>query len=229
MEKEKHDKPLHAEQRTARFSKILRRLPRPGKRERYTDRLYSSPCKNHKLSTNQRQQVGPLKSSGISPRAFFIYLAISLSRMFLIRHVYFSSVSSVINGLFWSLTTLTFAAWRMEARGVSWSELELRRPMSMKTSVVATLSILGLSIGSIVAFQILNHHFQTGLASDASNESTVRKFGNLKNNWLLFFSIIPAIWLESCLEEMLVRGFLMNWIERMFSGGLFATVVAVVL
>ncbi|MGI9440941.1 MAG: hypothetical protein ACR2N1_00665 [Rubripirellula sp.] len=99
----------------------------------------------------------------------------------------------------------------------------------MKTSVVATLSILGLSIGSIVAFQILNHHFQTGLASDASNESTVRKFGNLKNNWLLFFSIIPAIWLESCLEEMLVRGFLMNWIERMFSGGLFATVVAVVL
>ena len=173
--------------------------------------------------------MGPLKPSGISPRELFIDLAIYLSLMFLIRYVYFSSVNFIINGLFWSLTTLSFAAWRMKARGVSWSELGLRKPTSMKITVVATLSILGLAIGSIVAFQILNHHFQIGLASDTSNESAVRKFGNLKNNWLLFLSIIPAIWLESCLEEMLDRGFLMNWIERMFSGGLFATVLAVVL
>ena len=58
---------------------------------------------------------------------------------------------------------------------------------------------------------------QPGIAPDTSNESAVHKFGDLKGNWTLFFSIIPLIWLESLLEEVLDRGFLMNWIERMFS------------
>jgi hypothetical protein len=173
--------------------------------------------------------VGPLTSGGASPGAFFIDLAIYLSVMFLIRQVYFSSVGFIINGLFWSLTTLVVATWRMKARGISWSDLGLRKPTSMKTTVIATLSIFGLAIGSIIVFQVLKDQFQSGLAPDTSNEIAVNKFGDLKNNWLLFLSIIPLIWLESCLEEMLDRGFLMNWIERMFSGGLFATVLAVVL
>lgn len=173
--------------------------------------------------------MSPLTSGETSPSAFFIDLAIYLPLMFLIREVTFSSVSFIINGLFWSLTTLAFATWRMKARGISWSDLGLRKPTSMKRTVVATLSIFGLAIGSIIVFQVWKDQIQPGLAPDTSNESAVNKFGDLKNNWLLFLSIIPAIWLESCFEEMLDRGFLMNWIERMFSGGLFATVLAVVL
>jgi membrane protease YdiL (CAAX protease family) len=34
---------------------------------------------------------------------------------------------------------------------------------------------------------------------------------------------------ESMLEELLDRGFLMNWIERLFSSTTFATIIAVVL
>lgn len=39
---------------------------------------------------------------------------------------------------------------------------------------------------------------------------------------------MPFVWLESLLEEVLDRGFLMNWIERMLSNTLFATVFAVI-
>lgn len=149
--------------------------------------------------------------------------------MFLIRQIYLPSAGFMANGLFWSLTTLALASWRMKAKGISWSDLGLRKPASLKTTALATLSILGLAIGSMIVFQILKDQFHPGLAADASNESAVSKFGDLKNNWILFFSIIPVIWLESSLEEMLDRGFLINWIERMFSGGHFATVLAVVL
>ena len=67
------------------------------------------------------------------------------------------------------------------------------------------------------------------LAPDTSSESAVSKFGDLKGNWPHFFLIIPFIWIESMLEELLDRGFLMNWIERLFSATSFATVIAVVL
>lgn len=78
-------------------------------------------------------------------------------------------------------------------------------------------------------FEVLKDQLHAGLAPDTSNESAVSKFGDLEGNWPLFFSILPLIWLESCLEEILDRGFLMNWIERMFSGTHLATVMAVVL
>ena len=149
--------------------------------------------------------------------------------MFLIRQFYFPALGFLINGLFWSLTTLAFAMWRMKARGVSWSDLGLRQPKSVKTAVLATLATLGLAIGFTIVFQIVGDQIELGLAPDTSDESAVSKFGDLQNNWLLFLSIMPLVWLESCLEELLDRGFLINWIERTLAGGLFATVVAVIL
>ena len=53
--------------------------------------------------------------------------------------------------------------------------------------------------------------------------------GDLKGNGWLFFSLLPIFWLESLLEELLDRGFLMNWLEKMFSSTRLATILAVVL
>ena len=161
--------------------------------------------------------------------AFFVDLALYLSVMFLIREVYFPSVGFMANGLFWSLTTLVVATWRMRARGVTWAELGLYRPEHMKRVVIATVSIIGMAIASIVIFEMVKDGLSLDLSPDTSNESAASKFGDLKDNWSLFFSIIPLIWLESFLEEVLDRGFLMNWIERMFSSTLVATVLAVIL
>ncbi|WP_390886598.1 CPBP family intramembrane glutamic endopeptidase [Lacinutrix neustonica] len=45
---------------------------------------------------------------------------------------------------------------------------------------------------------------------------------------MLFFTIIPMVLMESFLEELLDRGFLMNWFEKLFSKTSFATVLAVI-
>jgi uncharacterized protein len=163
------------------------------------------------------------------PLAFLVDLALYLSVMFLIREVYFSSFGFMANGLFWSLTTLVVATWRMRARGVTWAELGLRKPERIDRAVIGTVSILVMAIASIIIFQVLKDSLSLELSPDTSNESAAGKFGDLKDNWGLFFSIIPLIWLESLLEEVLDRGFLMNWIERMFSSTLTATVLAVIL
>ena len=172
--------------------------------------------------------MDPSHSSEARFGAFLVDLVLYLSLMFLIREVYFPSVGFILNGLFWSLTTLAFATWRMRTRGITWADLGLCRPKNIKTAVIAIPSILGLAIMSIVVFQIINEQLQSGIPPDTSNESAVHKFGNLKD-WASFFAIIPLIWLESFLEEVLDRGFLMNWIERILSSTVFATVLAVVL
>ena len=161
--------------------------------------------------------------------AYFVDLALYLSVMFAIREVYFSSLGFMANGLFWSLTTLVVATWRMKARGVTWSELGLCKPEDIKRVAMATVAILGMAITSIVIFEMLKDWLLWDLSPDTSNESAASRFGDLEDNWSLFFAIIPLIWLESFLEEVLDRGFLLNWIERMFSSTLLATVLAVIL
>jgi len=162
------------------------------------------------------------------PQAFFVDLVIYLSAMFLVREVYFSEIGFIANGLLWSATTLAVASWRMKARGVSWKDLGLCRPKNYRVALIATVSILGLAVFSIVLFQVMNNQLAFGVAPDTSGESAVSKFGDLSGNWILFLTIIPFIWLESLLEEILDRGFLLNWIERMLSNSLFATIFAVI-
>ncbi len=172
------------------------------------------------LALTQKDRAGP--------QALLIDLALYLTVMFMVREVYFSEVPFLANGLFWSLTTLLVATWRMRARGVTWTDLGLRRPQNLKVTLLATGCILGLAVGSIIVFQMLKDAIPLGLAPDTSNESAASKFGDLQGNWPLFLMIIPFVWLQSALEEMLDRGFLMSWIERLFPAGMFATVFAVI-
>ncbi len=162
------------------------------------------------------------------PWGFVVDLIIYLSVMFLVRELYFSTIGFVANGLLWSFTTLAVATWRMKARGVSWTELGLRKPENYKVALIATVSILVLAGASIVLFQVMQDHLALGLAVDDSGERAVAKFGDLQGNWTLLLAIIPFVWLESLLEEVLDRGFLMNWIERTLSNTRLATVVAVI-
>lgn len=178
---------------------------------------------------NDRNQSQSSISHKVGAGAFFIDLVIYLSVIFLVREIYFQSLGFLANGLFWSFSGLAVASWRMRARGVTWAELGLCKPAHFKKLAIATAITLGMAIGSIIIFEILKDQFAWNLSPDTSNETAVSKFGYLKNNWVLFFSIIPVIWLESFLEEILDRGFMMNWIERMFSSTLFATILAVVL
>lgn len=164
-----------------------------------------------------------------SYKGFLIDLVIYISIMFLIREIYIPKVGFIANGLFWSFTTLVIAMWRMKVRNVTWKELGLRKPGNFGKVLGVSALILATTMISLIAFNILIDHLPFSLAPDTSSESAVSKFGNLKGNWSHFFLIIPFILLESMLEELLDRGFLMNWIERLFSSTTFATVIAVIL
>lgn len=162
-------------------------------------------------------------------KGFLIDLVIYLSVMFLVREIYMPKIGFLVNGLFWSFTTLAVATWRMRVRGVTWKDLGLSKPKSIgKTLGIAGLIFVAVLI-SIITFNIIKDHLPFSLAADTSAESAPAKFGNLKGNWLLFFSIMPMVLLESFLEELLDRGFLINWFERLFSMTSFATVIAVLL
>ena len=162
-------------------------------------------------------------------KGFLLDLIIYISVMFLIREIYFPKVGFIINGLFWSLSTLVIATWRMRARHISWKDIGLKRPESFKKTILISVGILIATIVSIMLFHITKDYLPFPLEDNNYSENSASKFGNLKGNWLLFFAIIPGVLLESALEELLDRGFLINWIERVFSSTTFATVIAVVL
>ena len=165
----------------------------------------------------------------ISYRGFLFDLIIYIAVMFLIREIYFKQVGFIVNGLFWSFSTLDFATWRMKARGISWKDLGLRKPESIKITLLVSIGILIAIPISIMLFQLIKDLLPFLTESETSLEGTVSKFGDLKGNWLLFFSIIPLVLIESFLEELLDRGFLMNWFEKLFSKTSIATILAVLL
>jgi hypothetical protein len=165
----------------------------------------------------------------INHKGFLFDLFIYISVMFLIREIYFPSVGFIVNGLFWSLTTLIIATWRMKVRNVTWKDLGFRKPESFKKTALVTIGILIAIVISIMAFEMIKDYLPFLVEQKNYSENSASKFGNLKGNWLLFFTIIPAVLLESMLEELLDRGFLINWFEKLFSKTTIATILAVVL
>ncbi len=162
-------------------------------------------------------------------KGFLIDLLIYLSIMFLVREINIPRVGFITNGLFWSFTTLIVASWRMKVREVSWKDLGLRKPDNLWNTLGVTTLILVTIIITIVIFEVFKDQIFSSSSIDSTQENPIGKFGDLKGNWPHFFSIIFFVWVESFLEELLDRGFLMNWLERLFSMTSFATVLAVFL
>ncbi|TQV77354.1 CPBP family intramembrane metalloprotease [Aliikangiella marina] len=162
-----------------------------------------------------------------SPSRFLFDILIYIAVMFSIREIYFAELHFLANGLFWSTITLVVATWRMKVRGVTWKDLGLCRPKNYKMAALATILIPIASIAFIIAFKAFQGLLGLEVQEDNSNEAAVSKFGDLYGNWLLFFTIIPFVWIQSALEEMLDRGFLIVWFEKIFSSTVFATILAV--
>ena len=165
----------------------------------------------------------------VNHKGIFFDLILYISVMFLIREVYLSDLGFIINGLFWSFTTLIIASWRMKVRNVTWKDLGLRKPESLKKTLFVTIGILIAIVLTIMVFEMIKDSLPFSLEQKNYSENSASKFGNLKGNWLLFFTIMPAVLLESMLEELLDRGFLINWFEKLFSKTKIATILAVIL
>ncbi len=171
----------------------------------------------------------PSISKPTNYKGFLIDLFIYIAVMFLVREIWIPKVGFITNGLFWSFSTLIIATWRMRVKGVSWKDLGLKKPTNLWETLGVSVIIFVSIIVSIIIFEIVKDNFFLDITPDTSSEGAVSKFGNLKGNWGHFFLIIPFILLESMLEELLDRGFLMNWIEQIFSKTTLATLIAVLL
>ncbi|NER15267.1 CPBP family intramembrane metalloprotease [Leptobacterium flavescens] len=184
------------------------------------------------MSSENKQVSGDITKE-TNYKGFLLDLVIYLPIMFLIREVSIPNTSFIVTGLFWSFTTLAVASWRMKVRNISWKELGLRRPQNFKKTLLVAGLILVTTIICLLAFNIIKDQlpfFADQISEpEASTKPEGSKFGNLKGNWGLFFAIMPMVLIESCLEELLDRGFLINWFEKVFSKTSFATLIAVVL
>ncbi len=172
---------------------------------------------------NQLTQTSP------NYKNFLFDLLIYFSVMFLIREIYIEKLGFIVNGLFWSLSTLAIAMWRMKVRNVSWYDLGLKKPKSLKKTIFITAGILIAVVGSMIAFELFKDALPFSIPEKNYGESSASKFGELKGNWILFFTIMPGVLLESTLEELLDRGFLIHWFEKVFSKTNIATFLAVIL
>ena len=162
-------------------------------------------------------------------KGFLIDLVIYLAVMFLVREVYFETFNFIANGIMWSFTTLFVAMWRMKVRKITWNDLGLRKPKNLLKTLLVTVGILiAIPIG-IIIFQKIQEILPFSLAPDMSSENATSKFGALKDNWPHFFMIIPFILIQSALEELLDRGFLISWLERALNQTTLATIIAVLL
>ena len=133
-------------------------------------------------------------------KGFLFDIALYIAVMFLIREVYFPKLHFIANGLMWSLSTLIVATWRMKARNLTWKDLGLRKPENLLITFFVTAGILAAIPLFIIIFKIIHGFLPFTLAPDMSSENAVLNFGDLKNNWVRFFTIIPFVLLQSALE-----------------------------
>jgi CAAX protease family protein len=181
------------------------------------------------MNLTKAKSAKHLNSETINHKGFLLDIIIYISVMFLIREVYFKEFNFLVNGLFWSFSTLIIATWRMKVRNISWKDLGLRKPENIKKTLLVSIGILIATVLSIVLFNIIKDSLPFLTEQEVSGENSSSKFGELKGNWLLFFTIMPMVLVESFLEELLDRGFLMNWLEKLFSKTSLATIIAVLL
>ena len=170
-----------------------------------------------------------LTSKQINCRGFLFDILLYIAVMFLIREVYFSQLPFIANGLLWSFSTLIIALWRMKVRNITWKDIGLRKPENLFKTLLVTIGILITIPIAIIIFKQIQDLLPLNLSPDTSSQDAASKFGDLKGSWFHFFAIIPFILLQSTLEELLDRGFLINWFESLFSKTSFATSIAVLL
>ena len=199
-----------------------------GKRDRFCIRgepafaAHPQPCPMTAAASDEA-------SSPYSALGHTADLALYLSIMFGVRFLHAPGLSSLVNGLLWSVTTLGVATWRMRARGVRWADLGLCRPESWRRVAMVTSLILVAVPATIIPFEIAKEILPFQIPPDLSDEAAVSRFGDLRGNWPLFASIIVLVWAQSMLEELLDRGFLITWFERALSSRWFAVGIAVLL
>ena len=165
------------------------------------------------------------KESQIS---YLIDLTVYIAIMFLIRETSIPNTHYLVTGFLYSGTTLITATWLMKRRGITWKNIGLRRPKSIPKTFLRAGIIFITIIATLLIFNLIQDTFVVVKESDEAVKGTITGYSLRNGDYGYVFSIIGFVWLQSALEELLERGFLITWVEGLFSNVKFKTAIAIV-
>jgi len=163
------------------------------------------------------------------PKGYLFELVIYISIMFLIRETSIPNTHYLVTGFLYSGTTLLVATLFMKRRGITWKSIGLRKPKNIpKTFLIAGIVVI-IIIAMLLIFNLIQDSFSFVKESSEAVKGTGTGQTLSNGNYGYVFSVILFVWLQSALEELLERGFLITWVEGVFSNLKLKTVFAIII
>lgn len=162
------------------------------------------------------------------PTHFLFDLVLYISIMFLIRETSIPNTHYLVTGFLYSITTLVVATWQMRKRGVTWKSIGLRKPNNIpKTFLKAGVIFISI-IATLLIYNLIQNVFS--IPKDTTPKENVGLHSAVKNvSYINFFTVLFFVWIQSALEELLERAFLITWLERLFEKVPFRTTLAIII
>lgn len=161
--------------------------------------------------------------------SYLFDLIIYITIMFLIRETYIPNSHYLVTGFLYSGTTLLVATWQMKRRGVTWKSIGLRKPKNISMTFLKAGGIFITIIGMLLLFNIIQDSFSIVKESSEASKGTNTGYSLSNGDYAYFFSTILFVWLQSALEELLERAFLITWLEGLFHKIPFKTTLAIII
>lgn len=126
------------------------------------------------------------------------------------------------------VASVVVASWRLMRNHESWTDLGLRKPVSLSRMLGWSLVALIVTIAAGIAIEAAIT--SAGIVGDEVDPRYSRRFANLPGNTPVFIYWVVLSWVVGgFVEEMLFRGMLISRFERLLSGGGLAVAIAVIL
>lgn len=161
--------------------------------------------------------------------SYLFDLIIYVAVMFLIRETSIPNTHYLVTGFLYSGTTLIVATWMMKKRGVTWKSLGLTRPKNIKKTLLQSIIIFVTIIATLLIFNLIQDSLSVVKESNEATQGTTTGHSLRNGDYRYVLSIIAFVWLQSALEELLERGFLITWIEKLLSNVKFKTTIAILI
>lgn len=119
-----------------------------------------------------------------------------------------------------TLSAMIVSTWLLKYRGISWSELGLRKPQSvLKTLAFSVLVFLTIAVVANLVSWLSGSFFE--------DVGTRGRFDFVRGNLLAYLGMLVLVWTHgSVFEELLFRAFLISRASAFLGGGLKSDVLA---
>jgi hypothetical protein len=162
------------------------------------------------------------------PIHFAFDLIIYIAIMFLIRETSIPNTHYLVTGFLYSGTTLVVATLQMRRRGITWKSIGLRKPKSIPKTLLKSGIIFATIIITILTFKFIADSFSF-FNHTTPNENTGLHASVKDVNYINFSIVLFFVWIQSALEELLERAFLITWLEGLMGNLRFKTTIAIVI